>query len=46
VEVFPCEGKSWSYYCWFLVCGPFAAEGIMGKESAPSIGWEVSEKSL
>jgi hypothetical protein len=30
---------------WFSVCGPFAAWGIRGKKSTPSIGWEVPVKS-
>ena len=28
------------------VCGPFVAHGAKGKKSTPSIGWEVSVKSL
>jgi hypothetical protein len=35
VEALPCEGKSWSYYFWFLVCGPFAAWGAKGEEEYP-----------
>jgi hypothetical protein len=32
-------------YLWFCVRGPFAARGIRGKKSTPSIGWEVPVKS-
>jgi hypothetical protein len=35
VEDLPCEGKSWSYYCWFLLCGPFVDWGAKGEEEYP-----------
>jgi hypothetical protein len=35
VESLPCEGKSWSYYCWFLVGDTFADHGAKGEEDQP-----------
>jgi hypothetical protein len=37
--------QAWSYCFWFLVCGPFVAQGAKGEEEYPSIGWEVPMKS-
>jgi hypothetical protein len=29
-----------------FVLGPFAARGLRGKKSTPSVGWEVPMKSI
>jgi hypothetical protein len=41
----PCK-VSWELdYSLVCVLGPFAARGIRGKKSTPSIGWEVPVRS-
>jgi hypothetical protein len=41
----PCEASWELVVLWFSVCGPFAAWGLRGKKSTPSVGWEVPVKS-
>jgi hypothetical protein len=30
---------------WYSVCGPLPLQGLRGKKSTPSVGWEVSVRS-
>jgi hypothetical protein len=42
---FTLRGKLGARVFMVCVCGPFAARGLRGKKSTPSVGWEVPVKS-